>query len=42
MQNIKNTIKNRLNLTPNHLRLGMAIMSLVALVLGGSASGHWD
>jgi hypothetical protein len=34
--------KTRISLTPNHLRLALAVLSLVALVLGGSASSHWD
>jgi hypothetical protein len=28
--------------TPSHLRLGLAILSLVALVLGGSAGSRWS
>ena len=31
----------RSSLTPSTLRVGLAIMSLVALVLGGSAGDHW-
>lgn len=34
------SIKTRLN--PNHVRLALSIVSLVALVLGGTASAHWD
>jgi hypothetical protein len=30
-----------LKLSPSHLRLGLAILSLVALVLGGAADEHW-
>jgi hypothetical protein len=32
----------RYSLTAGHLRLGLAIISLVALALGGSAGLHWD
>ena len=32
----------RFTLTPSTLRLGLAVLSLVALVLGGSAGDHWD
>jgi hypothetical protein len=32
----------RLSVTAGSLRLGLALISLVALVLGGSASSHWD
>ena len=28
------------SMTPNHLRLALAVLSLVALVLGGSAAGQ--
>ncbi len=31
----------RLSLTPTHLRLGLALLSLVALALGGAADDHW-
>lgn len=31
----------RLSLTSGNLRIGLAILSLVALVLGGSAGDHW-
>jgi hypothetical protein len=31
----------RFNLTAGHLRLGLAAISLVALVLGGSAGSRW-
>ena len=34
------SIKNRLN--TNHVRFALSIVSLVALVLGGTASAHWD
>jgi hypothetical protein len=37
-----NRLKNRFTPTPNHIRLVLAAVSLVALVLGGSASAHWD
>ena len=32
----------RVSLTPAQLRIGLAILSLVALVLGGSADAHWS
>jgi hypothetical protein len=32
----------RFTLTPSTLRLGLAVLSLVALVLGGSAGQHWE
>ena len=32
----------RISLSTGYLRLGLALISLVALVLGGSAGGHWD
>jgi hypothetical protein len=32
----------RFSLSAGYLRLGLALISLVALVLGGSAGGHWD
>jgi hypothetical protein len=32
----------RLTLTSGNLRIGLAILSIVALALGGSASGHWS
>jgi hypothetical protein len=32
----------RLSLTPSTFRIGLAALSLVALVLGGSAGDHWD
>jgi hypothetical protein len=31
----------RLNITPSTLRIGLAILSLVALVLGGAADETW-
>lgn len=34
------SIKNRVN--PNVLRFALSLVSLVVLVLGGTASGHWD
>jgi hypothetical protein len=37
-----NHIITRFSLSAGHLRLGLALISLVALVLGGSAGGHWD
>ena len=32
----------RISLSAGYPRLGLALISLVALVLGGSAGGHWD
>ena len=32
----------RFSLNTAHLRIGLAAISLVALVLGGSAGLHWD
>ncbi len=32
----------RFSATAGHLRLGLALLSLVALALGGSAGCHWD
>jgi hypothetical protein len=29
-------------LTPSHFRLGLAVISLVALVVGGSAGTRWN
>jgi hypothetical protein len=29
------------SLTPSHLRIALAVLSLVALVLGGSAGARW-
>ncbi len=37
-----NHIITRFSLSAGHLRFGLALVSLVALVLGGSASAHWD
>ena len=31
----------RSSLTPSTLRVGLAVLSLIALVLGGSAGEHW-
>ncbi|HEX8969377.1 MAG TPA: hypothetical protein VF937_15950 [Chloroflexota bacterium] len=31
----------RVSLTPGKLRLGLALLSLVAMVLGGAADDHW-
>jgi hypothetical protein len=31
----------RFSLTSTHLRVGLAILSIVALVLGGAADEHW-
>ena len=31
----------RFSLTPAQLRVGLAMLSLVALVLGGAADEHW-
>ncbi len=36
-----NLFNSRFALTPSHLRLGLAVLSLVALVLGGSAGARW-
>ena len=36
-----NHIIARFNLTAGHLRLGLALISLFALVLGGSAGSRW-
>jgi hypothetical protein len=32
----------RLTMLASHLRAALALISLIALVLGGSAGGHWD
>jgi hypothetical protein len=32
----------RVSLNTNHIRLALGLLSLVAMVLGGSAAGHWD
>jgi hypothetical protein len=32
----------RFSLTPGKLRAGLAVLSLVALVLGGAADAHWS
>jgi hypothetical protein len=32
----------RSSATPGTLRLGLAVLSLVALALGGSAAEHWS
>ena len=38
-----NLINSRLSvLTPSHLRIGLGIVSLFALVLGGSAGSRWS
>ncbi len=37
-----NHIITRFSLSAGHLRFGLALLSLFALVLGGSASAHWD
>jgi hypothetical protein len=42
-----NTITRRIQLadfaaTAGHLRLGLALISLVALAFGGSACAYWD
>jgi hypothetical protein len=37
-----NRFITRYSLSAGHLRLGLALISLVALVFGGSASAHWD
>ena len=31
----------RISLTPANLRVGLAILSIVALVLGGAADARW-
>ncbi len=36
------SIITRFGLAAGHVRIGLALLSLVALVLGGSAGGHWD
>jgi hypothetical protein len=37
-----NHIITRFSLSAGHLRFGLALISIVALVFGGSAAGHWD
>jgi hypothetical protein len=37
-----NHIIARFNLTAGHARLGFALLSLFALVLGGSAGSRWS
>jgi hypothetical protein len=32
----------RMIITPAHFRIGLALLSLVALVLGGAADDGWD
>jgi hypothetical protein len=32
----------RLTVLASHLRAGLALISIVALLLGGNAGGHWD
>jgi hypothetical protein len=32
----------RVSLTSGNLRIGLAILSIVALALGGAADGHWS
>lgn len=34
------SLKNRVN--PTVLRFALSLVGLVALVLGGTADGHWD
>ena len=34
--------RTRLTLSPAKLRVGLAMLSLVALVLGGAADAHWS
>ena len=36
-----NSIIGRFSVTTGHLRLGLALISLVALVFGGSAGARW-
>ena len=43
MSNFTNRIQNiRFNLTAGHARLALALMTLAALVLGGSAGSRWS
>jgi hypothetical protein len=37
-----NHIVTRFSLSAAHLRLGLALISLVALALGGSAGSRWS
>jgi hypothetical protein len=37
-----NHIITRFSLSAGHLRVGLALISIVSLVFGGSAAGHWD
>jgi len=39
---VLNHIITRFSLSAGHLRVGLALLSIFALVLGGSASSHWD
>ena len=36
-----NLLNSRFHLTHSHLSFGLAVISLVALVLGGSAGARW-
>jgi len=36
-----NLLNSRFHLTQSHLSFGLAVISLVALVLGGSAGARW-
>ena len=36
-----NHIISRFSLTAGYLRVGLALLSLIALVLGGSAGSRW-
>ncbi len=44
MTNLLNTHweRVRLSLTSGNLRIGLAILSVVALALGGAADSHWS
>jgi len=37
-----NQIITRFSLSASHLRLGLALLSLVVLALGGSAGSRWS
>jgi len=37
-----NHIITRFSLSAGHLRVGLALLSIVALALGGSAHTYWD
>jgi hypothetical protein len=44
MTNLLNTHweRVRLSLASGNMRIGLAILSIVALALGGAADGHWS